>query len=69
MHPILTGELLEPGEPRLGCLDPCLRILPLGAAVVLEAEHLDERRQRQHLNDEGSQDDDERDEEDELSLR
>ena len=34
VHPILTGELLEPGESCLGCLDPCLRILPLGAAVA-----------------------------------
>ena len=43
VHPVLDGELLEPGERRLGCLDPCLRILPLGAAVVLDAQDLERR--------------------------
>ena len=48
----VLDELLEPGERRLGGLDPHLRVLALGAAVVADSEHADQRRQRQPLQDE-----------------
>src|SRR5205807_9209919 len=48
-HPALGLELLEARQGGLGGLDPGLRVLTFGTAVVFQPEPADEDRQRQAL--------------------
>ena len=55
-------------ERRLGRLDPHLRVLALGASVVADSEHADQRRQRQPLQDERGDDHREREKDDQPAV-
>ena len=68
-HPAFRRELLEARERSLGRLDARLRVLALGAAVVLESQQADQPRERQALADERDEDDRERQEHDQVALR
>jgi len=68
-HPVLAAQLLDPVQRRARGEDPRLRFALLEVAVVLDAEDLDEPRQREPLQDQRGEDDRVGQEDDEVALR
>src|SRR3954468_5409172 len=68
-HPVLVGELAKRSGTPLRRVDPPLVLLLLGARLVLDPEQLNERGEREALDDERHEDDGEGQEDDELSAR
>ena len=66
-HPVLFDELLKALQGGLGDPDAAVGLLPIPDVVVLQSENPDQGRQRETLEDQGSQDHAEGEEDDEVA--